>query len=80
MKTCSTCGLKHRHDECPRCHPQVQQAVVSVADDTLDSMVQAASTPSLATLFRRAKDQGVISGVTVYGEGDQHNAANQPSF
>lgn len=38
---------------------------VSVPDDSLDQMVQAASTPtapSLATLFGRAKDAGLITG------------------
>lgn len=41
--------------------------VVSVADDTLDNMVQQASTPSLATLFKKAKDAGAIKPVSAYG-------------
>lgn len=41
---------------------------VSVADDSLDSMVQAASIPSLATLFKRGKEAGLLKGVTHYGE------------
>lgn len=40
---------------------------LSVADDSLDQMVQAASTPSLATLFQRAKDAGLIKPVKEYG-------------
>lgn len=70
MKTCTTCGLTHHHDQCPRCHPPV-----SVGDDSLDAMVQAASTPNLASLFRRAKDAGVITGtLSNYGEGAPQGA------
>lgn len=47
---------------CPSCgHHNV-----SVADDRLDSMVQSASVPDLATLFRKAKDSGVIKGFDGY--------------
>lgn len=35
--------------------------VVSEGTDSLDQMVQAASVPDLATLFRRAKDSGAIN-------------------
>lgn len=41
---------------------------VSVETDSLDDMIQAASVPSLASLFRRAKDRGLLGPVTVYGE------------
>jgi hypothetical protein len=40
---------------------------LSVDDDTLDQMVQQASVPSLASLFKQAKDQGLIGPVTTYG-------------
>lgn len=40
---------------------------VSVADDSLDSLVEAASTPDLATLFQQAKDAGHIKAVQEYG-------------
>lgn len=40
---------------------------LSAADDSLDQMVQAASTPSLATLFQRAKDAGLIKPAKEYG-------------
>ena len=46
-----------------------QTEAVSVADDTLDQLIQQASVPNLATLFRRAKEAGVIGPVSVYGEG-----------
>ena len=42
---------------------------VSADADNLDQLVQAASVPSLADLFRKAKEQGVIVPVSVYGEG-----------
>ena len=40
---------------------------MSVADDSLDSLVEAASVPSLATLFDRAKKAGHIKAVQEYG-------------
>ena len=40
---------------------------MSVADDSLDQMVQAASIPSLADLFRKAKASGAIAPVSSYG-------------
>jgi hypothetical protein len=57
--------------------------VVSVATDTLDSLVQAASTPNLSTLFRKAKDTGLITPVTTYGEGaggNQSTTTQEPPF
>lgn len=51
---------------CPEHRPA--PANVSVDDATLDSMVQQASKPNLATLFRQAKQAGVIGATTVYGE------------
>lgn len=65
MRPCRSCGAMHGKDVCPHCG----EGIVSVADDSLDSMVQAASVPSLATLFKRAKDAGVIGAVSNYGEG-----------
>lgn len=46
-----------------------QEEGVSVDDETLDQLVQEASVPTLAQLFKRAKEAGVIGPVTVYGEG-----------
>lgn len=45
---------------CPQHRP------MSVADDRLDSLVQKASAPSLATLFQQAKQAGVIGAVSNY--------------
>jgi len=43
---------------------------VSEPDDSLDQMVEAASYPNLAALFRRAKETGAIGAVSVYGTAD----------
>ena len=61
---CSGCGyeLPHRDVPCSRCTPQV-----SDPDDKLDSMIEQAAVPSLATLFRKAKQSGAIKPVTGYG-------------
>lgn len=64
MNTCSK-GHQFTEDICPKCNP----GGMSVADDSLDQMVQAASVPNLSTLFQKAKDAGMIGGVSVYGEG-----------
>lgn len=43
---------------------------VSEDTDSLDQMVQAASVPNLAALFKRAKETGAIGAVSVYGTAD----------
>ena len=40
---------------------------VSVPADNLDSLVQQASVPNLASLFRKAKQAGVITPMKAYG-------------
>jgi hypothetical protein len=40
---------------------------VSVPDDSLDSLVEAASVPDLAAMFQSAKDAGHIKAVQEYG-------------
>lgn len=40
---------------------------VSEVTDSLDALVQAASVPNLADLFRKAKASGAIGPVTSYG-------------
>jgi hypothetical protein len=58
------------------------EGVVSVVTDSLDSLVQAASTPSLSTLFRRGKEAGLITPITGYGEdkGGQSTTSQTPPF
>lgn len=40
---------------------------MSVPDDTMDTMIQRASVPNLATLFQRGKDAGLLKPTTGYG-------------
>lgn len=42
---------------------------VSVPDDTMDTMIQRASTPNLATLFQRGKDAGLLKPTQGYAGG-----------
>lgn len=58
---------------CPLCKTVLTDGVcpthgaVSVDADSLDSLVQAASIPNLAALFKRAKDTGIITPAKEYG-------------
>lgn len=65
MITCSECK-KASPDGAVRCgtcgHP-----FVSDPDARLDDMIEKAAVPSLATLFRKAKDSGAIKPATGYG-------------
>jgi hypothetical protein len=45
---------------------QTNEPIVSEAADSLDSLVQQASLPTLATLFKRAKDRGVLNAGPEY--------------
>lgn len=56
------------------------EGVVSVADDSLDQLIQQASVPSLASLFRKAKDAGVIGPQSNYGEGQGPPPQAPPPF
>jgi len=51
----------HQIERCTICPP------VSDPDAKLDDMVEKAAVPSLATLFRKAKDSGAIKPLTGYG-------------
>jgi hypothetical protein len=55
-----------------------EEGGVSAPADTLDSLVQQASVPNLASLFRKAKQAGVINPVSVYGEGFAKAQQQQP--
>jgi hypothetical protein len=63
MKRCSNCHEQYTGVRCPRCG----EGNVSEETDSLDSLVQAASVPNLAALFKRAKETGAIGAVSVYG-------------
>lgn len=64
MITCTEC--KHLSPDgavrCPGCGHNL-----SDPDARLDDMVEKAAVPSLATLFRKAKDSGAIKPVSGYG-------------
>jgi len=66
VNTCGHCGQQYAGEFCLH----NGEGKVSVADDSLDQMVQAASIPNLASLFRRAKETGAIGAVSVYGTAD----------
>lgn len=58
-----------------------QQGGVSVDDATLEKLLESESVPSLATLFRAAKQQGALGPVTSYiGEGSNTEAPQAPPF
>lgn len=65
MTVCKFCFQDHDEEDstCPRCgrHP------LSEAEDRLDHMVEAASVPSLATLFRAGLQSGLIKPGFQYG-------------
>lgn len=63
MKHCENCNFDTDEDRCPKCG-----GAVSVPTDNLDSLVEEASIPSLASLFEKAKLTGAIAPVTNYGE------------
>jgi hypothetical protein len=52
MGQCRTCNGPHATD---------RHREVSEGDASLDSLVEANSQPSLATLFRAAKDRGLVT-------------------
>lgn len=65
MKTCQNCGHRTEEDQCPRCGTTI---IMSVPADSFDSMIQQASTPTLADLFRKAKASGALQpGGQEYG-------------
>jgi len=46
---------------------KVSDPGATLNEDDLDTMVQRASTPNLATLFQRGKDAGLITAGKEYG-------------
>jgi len=61
---CPNCDHVTDEQVCENCGTQI----VSVADDTMDAMVQAASIPNLASLFKAGKKRGLIKPTSAYGE------------
>lgn len=58
--TCSNCGFDNSDGT------QTEADKMSVAEDKMDAMVQAASVPNLAALFKNAKDKGLIQPAQEY--------------
>jgi len=62
--------------KCPNCEHETDDAVcpecgttiVSVVDDTMDSLVESASVPNLAALFKQGKKRGLIKAQQDYGQ------------
>lgn len=58
---------------CPDCG-----ASLSVTGDRLDALIQAASVPNLAALFRAGKKRGHISSVDHYADMWKHRRKAEP--
>lgn len=62
--------------KCPNCDHETDEKVcencgttiVSDVDETMDAMVQQASIPNLASLFKAGKKAGLIKPVAEYGQ------------
>jgi hypothetical protein len=63
---CNACKIEAAVD---RYDDERKGGTLSVADDTMDTMVQRASAPSLATLFQRGKDAGLLKPTQGYDGG-----------
>lgn len=77
MKThfCDDCGRDFTNPFCPRCggppstHKGDDQAPLSDLGDTLDTMIEQASRPTLASLLKRGIDSGLIKPSHDYAAG-----------
>jgi hypothetical protein len=73
---CEHCERAFSNPTCPRCgakpgkHPgQEIREPLSVADDSLDEMIEQASRPTLASLLKRGIDSGLIKPSHEYAAG-----------
>lgn len=62
VKHCGGCGSGYRGAECPHCPSHL-----SGGSGSMDAMIQQASVPNLAALFKAGKKAGVIKSVPDYG-------------
>lgn len=65
MRRCVDCDHLTEDTSCPKCGGRTEPDEA----DKMDQLVQSASIPNLASLFRKAKASGVIDAVSNYGEG-----------
>ena len=62
--------------KCPNCDHETDESVcencgtviVSEVDATMDALVEQASIPNLASLFKAGKKRGLIKPTSMYGE------------
>ena len=73
---CNTCDRDFSNVRCPRCGGPpatekefIEHTPVSVADDSLDTMIEQASRPTLASLLKRGIDSGLIKPSHDYAAG-----------
>ncbi len=71
---CDTCGRDFTNRFCPRCGGPPASTkgdieVVSDLGDTLDTMIEQASRPTLASLLKRGIDSGLIKPSHDYAAG-----------
>ena len=74
---CEPCQRQFTNPKCPRCGglPSTAQATpadpaMSVPDATLDTMIERASRPTLASLLKRGVASGAITPSHEYSAGD----------
>jgi len=83
---CETCGRDFTNPRCPRCggpphtenedheehgpEPVVLNPAVSDPDTMLDTMVETASRPTLASLLKRGVESGLITPTQEYSAGN----------
>lgn len=60
---CPACHQVSEEDPCTHCGA----AVLSDPDAKIEALVERASIPNLASLFKGAKEKGLIQPTTVYG-------------
>lgn len=61
---CPNCEFETDEPVCEECGT----TIVSDPDDTMDALVEQASIPNLATLFKAGKKRGLIRPTSMYGE------------
>ena len=61
---CPNCKHESDEDVCPECGT----TIVSDPNDKIEELVQAASIPDLADLFRQGKARGLIKATKEYGQ------------
>lgn len=61
---CPNCEFETDDHVCPECGT----TIVSDVDDKIDALVEGASIPNLASLFKQGKKRGLIKPAREYGQ------------